>query len=165
MMLRSFELDLQLGVANLLADNPAASVPLWSEYSAVWDEEAESYVPNPPRPADAVAIYIDSYDDADTTVGPYVVVSEYSVDDSDGSAPVVGVQFTIRAEDIAMLKAITSDIYALLHMRWGGMLGPVTLVTASRSSGTRTGQDSSNRQGRIENYYLRVYRSTPNRQE
>lgn len=160
-MERSFELDLLLGVANLLADNPEAEVPLWSQYSAAWDEVTEAYQANAPKPADAVPILIDAFDGD----GPYVVLSEYSVDDSVSGSPVIGLQASIRSESIDVIRGVASDIYALLHQRWGGMLGTVKLVDASRSSGTNVGQDSNNRQGRIENYYMRVYRPTPNRQE
>lgn len=160
-MERSFELDLALGLANLLADNPEAEVPLWSQYSAEWDEVTEAYVKNPPRPAGAIPILIDSYDGD----GPYVVLTEYSVDDSVSGSPVIGVQLTIRAEKVDTVRGVSSDIYALLHQRWGGMLGTVKLVDASRSSGTNVGQDSNNRRGRVENYYIRAYRPTPNRQE
>lgn len=160
-MRRSFEMDLVLGVANLMADNAEAEVPLWSEYSAEWDEDAEAYVPNGPQPEGSVPILIDRYDGE----GAYVVLTEYTVDDDPSlSDSTAGIQVSIRSESLDEVKGITSDLYALLHARWGGMLGPVRLVSAQRASGTNVGQDSNNRQGRTENYYLRVHRPSNNRQ-
>lgn len=160
-MRRSFELDLILGVANLAAENENAEVPLWSERSAVWDDVAHAYAPNPPQPEGAVPIFVD----ATQQDGPYVLLSDYTVDDDPSlSESTIGIQVTIRSQDRTEIKGITSDLFALLHGRWGGMLGPVRLVSAQRASGTNVGQDSNLRMGRTENYYLRVHRPSTNRQ-
>lgn len=152
---QSFELSMLLGVANLLADNPSAEVKLWSELDAHGEPNDGA------QPTGSVPILIDRYDGD----GDYVVLTDYTVDDDPSlSEQTIGIQATIRSGSLDVVKAISSDIYALLHGRWGGMLGTIRLVNASRSSGTNVGQDSNNRQGRIENYYARVHRPSPNRQ-
>lgn len=153
-MKQSFEMDTLLGLANLLADNEMAEVPLWSELDA--DGQ-----PNAPQPVGTIAIYVDRYPEGLDSV----TLADYTVDDDPSlSEQTIGVQVTIKARDLDAVKAVGSDIYALIHGRWGGMLGRVRLVSARRASGTSVGQDSSDRQGRQENYYLRVHRPSPNRQ-
>ncbi len=167
-MRQSFEMDTVLGLANLMADNPEAEVPLWSEYSATYDPdlidaagEQGSYVPNPTQPDGTVPILVDRYDGD----GPYIVLTDYTVDDDPTlSDSTLGIQASLRAEGLDVVKGMSSDLFALVHGRWGGMLGPVRLVSAQRASGTNVGQDSNNRQGRVENYYLRVHRPSTNRQ-
>jgi len=168
-MRESFEMDALLGFANVAADNPEAEVELWSEYSTAYDPDltdAEgrqgSYVPNPDQPPGTVPIFIDRWPegpDACVTLTDYTVDDTYSSSDS-----ILGVQVTVRAPDLDVVKGITSDLFALFQGRWGGMLGRVTLVSARRASGTNTGQDSSDRQGRTENYYLTVHRPSTHRQ-
>lgn len=154
-MADSFELDTLLGFANLAADNPEAEVRLWSENDANGN-------PNPPQPEGSVPIFIDRWPE-----GPddCVTITDYTVsDDPSLSDSVIGVQVTVRAKDVDVVKGITSDLFALFHGRWRGMLGRVTLVSARRASGTNTGQDSNDRQGRTENYYLTVHRPSTHRQ-
>lgn len=151
----SFEMDVLLGFANVAADNPDAEVQLWSELDPTGQ-------PNPPQPEGSVAIFIDRWPeepDECVTIAEYTVSDDYSLSDS-----VEGIQATIRSADIERVRGISSDLFALFHGRWGGMLGTVTLVSARRASGTNAGQDSSDRQGRIENYYLTVHRPSTHRQ-
>lgn len=154
-MRQSFEMDTLLGFANVAADNPEAEVPLWSENDA--DGQ-----PNPPQPEGTVPIFIDRWPEGP---GDVVVIADYTVaDDISLSDSVLGVQVSVRCEDLDKVKGITSDLFALFHGRWGGKLGRVTLVSARRASGTNTGQDSNDRQGRTENYYLTVHRPSTHRQ-
>lgn len=155
---RSFELDVLLGVANAAAD-ASTSPKLWSELSAVYSGSA--YVANPSKPAGSVGIFISRYpEDQDS-----VTLEDYTVaDDPSLSDQIIGVQVTIKAKSLDRVKAIGALFYDLLQGRWGGTLGTVTLVTARRASGTNLGQDSSERQGRVENYYLTVHRPSPHRQ-
>lgn len=168
-MRQSFELDTLLGFANVAADNPEAEVPLWSELGTDYDPDLTdaygkpgSYVPNGEQPAGTVPIFIDRWPEGP---GDVVVLTDYTVsDDISLSDSTIGVQVTVRSEDLDRIKGITSDLFALFHGRWGGMLGRVTLVSARRASGTNTGQDSNDRQGRTENYYLTVHRPSTHRQ-
>lgn len=153
-MLKSFELDVLNGFANLIAANPEAEVELWVPVGI--DGEPNGI----PQPEGSVGIYVDRYPEGidSVTLADYVVEDDPSLSDS-----IIGVQVTIKARELDKVKGIASDIFALVHGRWGGMLGLVTLVSARRASGTSGGQDSSERQGRIENYYLRVHRPSPHR--
>lgn len=154
-MADSFELDALLGFANVAADNPEAEVPLWSEYGP-------DNTPNPPQPEGTVPIFVDRWPEEPDE---WVTITDYTVsDDISLSDSVLGVQVTVRSPDIERVKGIASDLFALFHGRWGGMLGRVTLVSARRASGTNTGQDSNDRQGRTENYYLTVHRPSTHRQ-
>ncbi len=91
-----------------------------------------------------------------------VTLTEYPVTDEDGDT-ISGIQVRITCADGDRVKGISSDLYALFHERWGGMLGRVKLVNASRTSGTNMGRDSEDRLVRTENYYLRVHRPAPHR--
>lgn len=145
----SFEEEVLLGFADVIAGNPDATQPLWSEHLT-----AE-------QPPGTVGIYLDVWpEDVDS-----VTITDYTVsDDPSLSDSVLGVQVTIKAARRSTVKAIASDVFSLFHGRQGGMLGAVRLVSARRASGTNTGQDSSERQGRIDNYYLTVHRPSPHRQ-
>lgn len=148
----SFEERVLRGFAADLAANPEATVPL-----AYDDGTDPAYV----YPADVVGLVIDSYPqgpDGAVTITDYTVTDDLSLSDS-----VIGVQLTIRHPDRMAVKAISSDVFNRFHGRGRGMLGDVTLVSARRTSGTNTGQDSNERQGRIENYYLTVHRPSANR--
>lgn len=151
----SFEMDTLLGFANVAAANEEAEVVLWSENDADGN-------PGPPQPDGAVPIFIDRWPESPDDM---VCITDYSVDDAPAlSDSTIGVQVTIRSRDLDRVKGISSDLFALFHSRWGGKLGRVTLVTARRASGTNTGQDSNDRQGRVENYYLTVHRPSTHRQ-
>ena len=151
----SFEMDTLLGFANVAAENAEAEVVLWSEL----DPEGN---PNPDQPDGSVPIYIDRWPESPDDA---VTITDYTVDDSPAlSDSTIGVQVTIRSRDLDRVKGISSDLFALFHGRWGGKVGTVTLVTARRASGTNTGQDSNDRQGRVENYYLTVHRPSTHRQ-
>lgn len=168
-MRQSFEMDTLLGFANVAADNPEAEVPLWSELGTDYDTglidhegKPGSYVPNADQPEGSVPIFIDRWPEGPDDV---VVIADYTVsDDPASSDSVIGVQVSVRCADLDKVKGITSDLFALFQGRWGGMLGRVTLVSARRASGTNTGQDSNDRQGRTENYYLTVHRPSTHRQ-
>lgn len=143
-----FEELLLRGVAAAMAAIPTPRVALTHR------PDGASYAPG------ELGIYLDRYPESvdSVTLTDYVVSDDLSLSDS-----VVGVQFTIKAARRATIKAISSDVFDLLHGRGAGMLGGVRLVSAMRSSGTNMGQDSSGRQGRLENYYLTVHRPSPNR--
>lgn len=159
-MRQSFEMDTLLGFANVAADNPDAEIALWSEYGTEY--EGDDYVKNDDPEPGAVPIFIGIWPEEPDTC---VTLTDYTVsDDPSLSDSVIGVQVTVRSKDVDVIRGITSDLFALFHGRWGGKLGRVTLVSASRSSGTNTGQDSSERQGRTENYYLTVHRPSTHRQ-
>jgi len=148
----AFEELLLRGVAQTLVANPNSRVPL------AWDDESD---PNYVYPDDAVGIYFDTRPLID---GGSITLTEYTVsDDVSLSDSVEGVQLVIQHRDRSVVKLITSDVFNLLHGRERSMLGDVTLVSATRSSGTNMGQDANERQGRIENYYLTVHRPSPNR--
>lgn len=152
-MAESFELDVLRGLGHLIADASASTgVPLLFDGG---DPEAEPY------PADAIGIYLDRWPEipgGSVTLADYTVSDDLSLSDS-----VLGIQATIRHRDRLVVKAIGSSLFTLLHGRQRSMLGTVTLVSASRQSGTNAGQDSNERQGRIENYYLAVHRPSANR--
>jgi hypothetical protein len=146
----SFEMAVLDGFARMISENPDARVPLWYEYD-----------PSVTAPAGALVVTLDRYPQGRDAS---VTISEYSVDDDPSlSDSTVGVQVAIWSKDRRQVKAITSDLFNLLHGRTHGMLGVVTLVMARRSSGTNVGQDSAERQGRTENYYLTVHRPSPHR--
>jgi hypothetical protein len=148
----SFEERVLRGFAADLAANPAATVAL-----AYDDETDPAYIYAP----EAVGLVLDRYPqgpDGAVTLTDYTVTDDLSLSDS-----VIGIQLTIRHPDRAAVKAIAADVFNLFHGRGRGMLGSVTLVSARRTSGTNTGQDSNERQGRIENYYLTVHRPSANR--
>lgn len=147
----SFEQQLLEGIAADLDGNPDATVPLAYDYGVPGVVYAES----------ATSIHIDRYPQK---AGGSVTITDYTVtDDPSLSDSVVGIQFTIKHRDRNAVKAIAGDIFNRFHGRGRGMLGAVTLVTSSRASGTNTGQDGNERQGRIENYYLTVHRPSANR--
>lgn len=90
---------------------------------------------------------------------PSITLTEYPVSgDVVGGDEVLGVQFRIEAKDRQAVKDVISDLRDVIHSRWGGTLGSVTLISAMRSSGTNLGQDSNGRLVRTENYYLTIYR-------
>lgn len=145
-----FELATLYGFAAVAAANPAAKVKLWDQHSQ-----------GDAQPAGTVGIYIDtSPPDVDAVqLVDYTVSDEPTTSDS-----TQGVQVVIKASSPATVKGIVSDLYDLFHGRDAGMIGDVTLVASFRSSGTNTGQDQSGRMTRTENYYLTVWRPSPNRQ-
>lgn len=146
----SFEMAVLDGFASMAAENPRARVKLAYEYD-----------PKRTYPRGAIGITIDRY-----PAGPEasVTISDYTVDDDVAlSDSTLGIQVSIWSKDRRQVKAIASDLFDLFHGRTHGMLGVVTLVMARRSSGTNVGQDSNERQGRTENYYVTVHRPSPNR--
>lgn len=78
--------------------------------------------------------------------------------------PVIGVQFHIAALDPDEATRAAQAIHDTLEGRWGGTLGSVRLVSAAWQSGTPLGQDANGRRGRTENYYLTIYRTSPQRE-
>ena len=146
----SFEQRVLEGFATVLAANPDATVPL-----------AYSVDPEYVFTAGQVAIVLDTWPES---TGGIVEITDYTVtDDPSLSNSVIGVQVTIWHKDRLTVKAIAADVFNLIHGRARGMLGTITLVSALRTSGTSLGQDSNERQGRVENYYLGVYRPSTNR--
>lgn len=88
-----------------------------------------------------------------------VTLATYAVsDDPTLSDSVLGLQVTIRSRDFGKVLDISADVFNRFHGRPRSMLGAITLVSASRQSATRLGQDGSNRLGRSENYYLTIHR-------
>lgn len=145
----SFEERVTRAFAADLAGNPDATQQL--TYRA--DDSAYT--------SGELGIYIDVWPQ---TPGGSVTVADYTVsDDPSLSDSVIGMQVTIRHADLMVVKRITSDIFNRWHGRQRSMLGDVTVVSAMRTSGTNAGQDSNERQGRIENYYLTVHRPSTNR--
>jgi hypothetical protein len=147
--LGSFEERALHGLAAMIAANPDATVPL------SWNAD-----PSAVYPATATGIYTDDWPETvdSVTLSDYVVSDAFSLSDS-----VMGVQVAIWAKDRAKVRAIRSDLFNLLHGHPGGMLGDVRMVMASRASGTTLGQDSNERLGRSENYYLTLHRPSTNR--
>lgn len=145
----AFEQRVLEGFAGLIANNSAATIDLTFDASGV------------PYTAGQIGIFIDRWPespDGAVTITDYTVSDDMSLSDS-----VIGVQVTIRHRDIRTVKAIADDVFNLIHGHQAGMMGTITLVSARRASGTNTGQDSNERQGRIENYYLTVHRPSTNR--
>lgn len=150
-MTASFEERVLRGVAALLAGNPAATVALTDDQG----NPAINYT------AGQVGLYLDTWPEIP---GGSVTLSDYPVtDDLALSDSVLGLQVTIRHADLSTVKAIASDVFNLLHGRQASMLGTVTLVSARRASGSNLGQDSNERRGRADNYYLTLHRPTTNR--
>lgn len=147
---QSFEEAVLDGFALVAAANPAAQVRL------VYDKTGKvAYGP------DQVGIHLDTYPEG---ARGSVSITDYTVsDDPSLSDSVMGVQVTIKHQDRQVVRRISGDLFSLFHARQRGMLGTVTLVSARRASGTNTGQDSSGRLGRIENYYLTLHRPSANR--
>lgn len=147
----SFEYQLLTGFAELAAENPDAVESL------TWRDPKTKTV----YAKGEIGIYLEVYPEvADTTV----TLAEYTVsDDTSLSDSIVGVQVTIRSADRYKLARIRNDLFNLFHGRHGGKIGTVTLISAVRSSGTNVGQDTSDRLGRLENYYLTVHRPSPHR--
>jgi len=142
------ELQVLYGVAELLAGNPEARVPL------EWPGPSGTFT------GSGVPITIEEY----AAGGDVVTLSEYAVsDDPSLSDSVMGVQAMVRCASRARTKAIAADVFDLLQGRRGGTLGGIRLVYAKRASGTSVGKDSEGRLGRADNYYLTVHRPSPNR--
>ena len=115
-----------------------------------------------PTPPGKVGIYVDLL--PPTITEPAVVLRDYTVlDDASDGNTVQGVQVEILHEDRLVHRAIRGQLFNTFHGRWGGNLGTVQLIQASRTSGTNNGQDSNGRLSRYENYYLGVDRPAPNR--
>lgn len=145
----AFETELLRGLAQLMAANTAARVPL-------------SYREHPdPYQADEVPITLRMYPAGfprAVTLATYPVSDHPSLSDS-----VIGVQATLRAHGGDGLDDMQGDLFDLLHGRGAGMLGTVKMVKATRASGTSVGQDTEEREARTENYYLDVWRPSPHR--
>jgi hypothetical protein len=146
----AFEAQVLDGFALRCAGNDAARIPLaYSTDPTVVYAEGET------------GISIDVWPEVP---GDSVTLTDYTVsDDPTLSDSVVGVQVTIRSVSRDRVKYISADLFDLFHNAPRGMLGTVTLVAAWRSSGTNLGQDSNDRLGRTENYYLTVHRPSSNR--
>jgi len=155
MTMQSFELDTLLGFADVLVNNTAARVPLWSEL----DKDGKPRTT--PEPDNALGIFIDQWPEELNSMS----LTEYPVsDDPSLSESVIGVQVTIWHRDRDVLKAVLSDVFNAMHGRWGGNIGNVRLVQALRRSGANLGQQGNGRVGRTENYYLTVHRPSAHRQ-
>jgi len=117
--------------------------------------------PAVPYPADRVGIYVDRYPE---TEQPSISLTDYVVSDdvSDNGDDVVGVQAMIWHQDRDELRKIRGQLRSLFHRRGRTTLSGVTLVLATRESGTNVGQDENGRQGRTENYYATVSRYATN---
>lgn len=140
----SVEVDLVVGVAGVLAD----ATDLRNTYTY---RETGAY-----QAADGFGIYIDATPE---NVLDAITVTEYGVGaDVVGGDEVVGVQFRIAAADRRAVKDAIADLRDLFHGRWGGNLGAVKLIHSVRASGTPSGADVNQRQVRMENYYLTIYR-------
>lgn len=147
----SFEDAVLDGFANALASSPSARLPYWYEHDA-----------NVPIPDGVVPITVGTYPDlgrrASVTLNEYPVSDDPSLSDS-----VVGVQAAIWATNPRERATIVSDLFDRVHGAHSATMGAVTLVMAVRSTGANVGQDSNERLGRTENYYLTVHRPSPNR--
>lgn len=151
----SFERDVVLGFGNDIAANSAAEVPLWIDTDKDGEPQQVAETPG------AVGIYVDVWpENVDS-----VTLTDYAIsDDPSLSDSVVGVQVAVWAEDRGKLRAIISDIFDLMHGRWGGTMGNVRFSTITRRSGANLGQNSSGRIGRSENYYIQAHRPSGHRQ-
>lgn len=145
----TIEADLLVGCAQMLAALPAnGDGARRTKYTYRTDA--------PYVAADGFGLYADLAEPNDL---PSIVVAEYPVSaDLVGGDEVVGVQFRIASKDRLAVKHAIADLRDHLHGRWGGSLGSVTLIQATRSSGTNVGQDANGRLVRTENYYLTIYR-------
>lgn len=149
----SFELDLLTGFAEVWRDAAGKRTEV------AWNPDPLAAYPT--GEDDPMGIYLDVWPEVQhgtITLADYTVSDDPSLSDS-----VIGIQVMVKHLDRSVVKAATSDLFDLFHGRAGGMLGTVKLVSAMRASGTNAGQDSNERQGRIENYYLTVHRPSPNR--
>lgn len=90
-----------------------------------------------------------------------ITLTEYAVSDPIDNPSVAGVQARIASQDRRQVKSAISDMYDLLHGRWGGSLGEIKLIQSVRQSGTGLGQDGNGRLVRTENYYLTIERPAP----
>lgn len=95
--------------------------------------------------------------------GDYVSLDTFGgTDDPSLSDSTANVEVTIRGTD-AFVTAVAVLAFDALHGLWSATLGSVHIVASERSSGTSLGQDSTGRQGRIENYSMAVHRPSPHR--
>lgn len=144
-----------------LLDGFAATWAAWPEATVPVAYDADPTHAYPTSASDPIGIYLDRWPEVpegSISITDYTVTDDPSLSDS-----VIGVQVMVKHRDLAVVKAVVSDLFNLFHGRQRGMLGSVTLVSALRTSGTNAGQDSNERQGRIENYYLTVHRPSANR--
>lgn len=155
MTTKSFELDVLLGFANVIADNADATVPLYIDLDKDGNPKAGGV------PLGSTHVFIDQWPEEQNSV----TLLDYPVsDDPSLSDSVIGVQVTIWHRDRDRLRSIVSDVFNLMQGRWGGNMGNVRLVQAVRRSGANLGQDGNGRVGRTENYYLTVHRLSTHRQ-
>ena len=102
-------------------------------------------------PAGKLGLYRDRTPE---TAYPTVTISAY---ETPGSVDTfVAVQFKICSKDPRESDAITADLRACFHHRYGGMLGSVKTGYSERTSGTTLPQDTMGRGVRTENYLFRV---------
>lgn len=140
----SLEADLVVGIA----DELATATGLRNTYT---HRASGAYAAG-----DGFGIYFDATPESDL---PAITVTEYGVaGDVVGGDEVVGVQFRVAGKDRRAVKDAIADLRDVFHARWGGSLGTVKLIHSVRASGTPTGADVNQRQVRVENYYLTIYR-------
>lgn len=147
----SFEDAVLDGFANWLAGSTSGRLPYWYEYD-----------PTAAIPEDVVPITVGTYPSlgrrTSITLNEYPVMDHVALSDS-----VVGIQVTIWAGTNRERATVISDLFDLVHGAHSATMGAVTLVMAERSTGANVGQDSNQRLGRTENYYLTVHRPSSNR--
>lgn len=147
-MPKPFEAELLHGLAQLMASNADARLPLTYREAGAYQA---GEVPITLR------MYPAGFPQA-VTLATYPVSDHPSLSDS-----IIGVQATLRAHGGVGLDDMQADLFDLLHGRGAGMLGLVKMVKATRASGTSVGQDTEGREARTENYYLDVWRPSPHR--
>lgn len=89
-----------------------------------------------------------------------ICLTPYSVNDTDLTDAITGVQVRMRAgTDPRALLDLSDGVFDLLHNRRGFWLGDVFVALCWRQSEAPMGQDAHGRDERSANYYLQVSRT------
>lgn len=133
---------LMTGLGQLLADNDLGVFSTSGAY-----------------PVDQWAIFIGLTPDKPDRA---ITLMSYPVEDIDLTSVITGVQFRFRAgRDPREIENQSDAVYDLLHNREHYRLGGVAVNLSWRQSGSWLGQDASQRIERVENFYLRTERESP----
>lgn len=91
-----------------------------------------------------------------------ITLMAYPVEDTDLTSVITGVQIRFRGgRDPREIENQSDAVYDLLHMREHYRLGNIPVNLSWRQSGAWMGQDSNQRIERVENFYLRTERESP----
>lgn len=92
-----------------------------------------------------------------------ITLMAYPVEDTDLTSVITGVQIRFRGQrDPREVENTADAVYDLLHNREHWVCNGVPVNLSWRQSGTWMGQDPNQRIERVENFYLRTERTSPN---